>query len=116
MSSWSKGRVVLIGDAAHSVQAMGTSLAMTGAYILARELEKAGGDYAVAFANYEKCLRSLVTDAQEAAEANQSAFTGSTFRMKVLLYVLKIVPQKIIQYLTAKGKKQMKELANRINI
>jgi 2-polyprenyl-6-methoxyphenol hydroxylase-like FAD-dependent oxidoreductase len=39
MSTWSKERVVLIGDAAHSTQGMGASLAMVGGYVLAREIE-----------------------------------------------------------------------------
>jgi len=43
MPSWSKGRVVLIGDAAYCptpITGKGTALAMIGAYILAQELHK----------------------------------------------------------------------------
>ncbi|KAL5317553.1 hypothetical protein ACEPPN_014648 [Leptodophora sp. 'Broadleaf-Isolate-01'] len=53
MSSWSKGRVVLLGDAgycASPISGMGTSCAIVGAYVLAGEIAKHGLDY-------EKALR-----------------------------------------------------------
>lgn len=116
MPCWSKGRVALIGDAAHSVQAMGTSLAMVGAYVLAREIDESNGDYTLAFEKYEKNMRKLVESAQDLAEANQQAFTGSSIRMKFQLYLMKILPKKIIQYFTEGGKKQMKEVANGLTL
>lgn len=116
MPCWSKGRIALIGDAAHSVQAMGTSLAMVGAYVLARELDESNGDYLLAFDKYEKTMRKHVEAAQDLAEANQKAFTGSSMRMKFQLYLMKILPKKIIQYLTEKGRKQMKEVANGLTL
>lgn len=109
MPCWSKGRVALIGDAAHSVQAMGTSLAMIGAYVLAREIDESNGDYTFAFDKYEKTMRNLVEASQDLAEANQQAFTQSSMRMKIQPYLMKILPKRIIQYFTEKGKKQMKE-------
>lgn len=116
MPTWSKGRVVLIGDAAHSMQGMGTSLAVVGAYVLAREIDKSHGEYALAYKNYEACMRGLVEASQELAEANQQAFTSSSTLMKVQLYLLKILPKWIVQSFTAKGKKQMKEMANRMTL
>lgn len=116
MPCWSKGRVALIGDAAHSVQAMGTSLAMVGAYILAREIDESNGDYTLAFENYEKTMRNLVEASQALAETNQQAFTQSSMRMKIQLYLMKILPKKIIQYFTEKGKKKMKEVANSLTL
>ncbi|MFD6448245.1 FAD-dependent monooxygenase [Promicromonospora sp. NPDC060204] len=58
MPSWHRGRVALLGDActAGSV-GMGTSLALVGAYVLAGELARAGGDPAVAFPAYEATVR-----------------------------------------------------------
>lgn len=114
MPCWSKGQVALIGDAAHSVQAMGTSLAMVGAYVLAREIGESNGDDTLAFERYEKTMRNLVEAAQKLAETNQQAFTESSILMKIQLYVMKILPKKIIQHFTEKGKKQMKEVANRL--
>lgn len=116
MPCWSKGRVALIGDAAHSVQAMGTSLAMIGAYVLAREIDKSNGDYTLAFKSYEKMIRNLVEVSQDLAEANQQAFTQSSIRMKIQLYLMKILPKRIIQYFTEKGKKQMKKVANNLTL
>jgi 2-polyprenyl-6-methoxyphenol hydroxylase-like FAD-dependent oxidoreductase len=114
MPCWSKGRVALIGDAVHSVQGMGTSLAMVGAYVLAREIDVSKGEYALAFDKYEKTMRNLVVASQDLAERNQQAFTSS--RMKFQLYLMKILPKKILQYFTARGKKQMREVANSLTL
>jgi 2-polyprenyl-6-methoxyphenol hydroxylase-like FAD-dependent oxidoreductase len=71
MEGWSRGRVVLLGDAAacaSPMAGMGTSIAMVGAYVLAGELKTAGGDYAGAFARYEAAMREFVSEAQKMAE------------------------------------------------
>jgi len=63
MSSWTKGRVALIGDAAHCSgfpTGMGTSLAMQGATILANELMTANADYNLAFSKYNNTFRPFV--------------------------------------------------------
>jgi 2-polyprenyl-6-methoxyphenol hydroxylase-like FAD-dependent oxidoreductase len=68
MESWSKGRVVLLGDAASCASpmaGMGTSIAMVGAYVLAGELKTSGGDHIKAFANYEAAMRNFVNEAQK---------------------------------------------------
>jgi 2-polyprenyl-6-methoxyphenol hydroxylase-like FAD-dependent oxidoreductase len=67
MDAWSAGRVTLVGDAAHCaapLSGQGTSLALVGAYLLARELGRADGHEA-AFARYERRMRPF-------AEANQA--------------------------------------------
>jgi 2-polyprenyl-6-methoxyphenol hydroxylase-like FAD-dependent oxidoreductase len=64
MDSWSKGRVVLVGDAGYCatpLSGQGTSLALVGAYVLAGELAVANGDYQSAFAMYEKEMQGYVT-------------------------------------------------------
>ncbi|MEV6301665.1 FAD-dependent monooxygenase [Actinoplanes sp. NPDC051861] len=63
LPSWSSGRVVLLGDAAHCPSpssGQGTSLALVGAYVLADELAKADGDVTAAFAAYERVMRPYV--------------------------------------------------------
>lgn len=63
MPSWSKGRVVLIGDAAHCASpfsGQGTSLALVGAFVLAHELMRNRADSARAFAAYEERMRPYV--------------------------------------------------------
>jgi len=65
---WSAGRVVLLGDAGYCpspLTGLGTSLALVGAYVLAAELARAGGDYAAAFSAYEGRLRGYVERAQQ---------------------------------------------------
>ena len=52
MDCWSKGRVMLLGDAAACVSLLageGCGLAMTEAYVLAGELQRAGNDHREAF-------------------------------------------------------------------
>ncbi|MBT0768743.1 FAD-dependent monooxygenase [Kineosporia sp. J2-2] len=64
---WSRGRVALAGDAAHApsfLTGQGTSLALAGAYLLARELVSTP-DHALALSAYERRARPYV-------EANQA--------------------------------------------
>lgn len=63
MPSWSQGRVVLVGDAAHCASpfsGQGTSLALVGAFVLAHELARRAQDSADAFAAYESRMRPFV--------------------------------------------------------
>ncbi len=66
MPRWSNGRVALTGDAAWCatpIAGYGTTLAVTGAYVLAQELI-AQADVPAAFAAYEAQMRPMVEDAQ----------------------------------------------------
>jgi 2-polyprenyl-6-methoxyphenol hydroxylase-like FAD-dependent oxidoreductase len=70
LSSWHRGRVVLIGDAAFCPSLLageGASLAMAAGYVLAGELAHAGADPAPAFERYERSLAGLIADKQRAA-------------------------------------------------
>ncbi|MEV6556778.1 FAD-dependent monooxygenase [Nocardia sp. NPDC051756] len=66
MPSWSRGRVVLLGDAAAATALLGdgSSMAMAGAHALAEELAAHDGDHARAFAAYESRLRREVRPRQ----------------------------------------------------
>jgi 2-polyprenyl-6-methoxyphenol hydroxylase-like FAD-dependent oxidoreductase len=80
MNSWSKGRVVLVGDAAYCpspLSGQGNNLAFVGAYILAGELKAANGNHEQAFTRYHALLRSF-------ADANQEfgAWAGESFLME----------------------------------
>ncbi|GEB54252.1 MULTISPECIES: FAD-dependent monooxygenase [Streptomyces] len=71
LDSWSRGRVVLLGDAGYCgspASGQGTSMAMVGAHVLAGQLKAAGGDHRAAFAAYERELRPWVTANQALAE------------------------------------------------
>ena len=66
MDVWSKGRFALLGDAgycASPISGMGTSLAIVGAYLLARALAR-HPRHVDAFAAYEKRMRPYVRRAQ----------------------------------------------------
>ncbi|MFF4322930.1 FAD-dependent monooxygenase [Streptomyces sp. NPDC001568] len=66
MPSWSSGRVALLGDTAYCaspISGMSTSLALTGAYVLAGEL--ATHPHRTAFARYEEVMRPYVDRAQK---------------------------------------------------
>lgn len=65
--TWYKGRVVLVGDAAHCASpfsGMGVSGSLVGAYVLAGEINRNTGDLARAFALYDKTLRPFVNEIQ----------------------------------------------------
>lgn len=66
-SAWSKGRLVLLGDAAHCptpFTGKGTALALVGAYVLAGEIKKCS-TCADAFRAYESLLRPYAERAQQ---------------------------------------------------
>ena len=72
MPHWHQGRVALVGDACGCLTLLagqGSHMAMAGAYVIARELERHNGDYALAFAAYEAMLKPAVTKRQKDAAA-----------------------------------------------
>ncbi|MFG3291934.1 FAD-dependent monooxygenase [Streptomyces sp. NPDC048179] len=70
MDTWSRGRVTLVGDAGYCPgPAVGgsTSLAVVGAYVLAGELARAGGDHERAFPAYERAMADHVRGSRAVA-------------------------------------------------
>ena len=70
MPCWSKGRVVLVGDAGYCVSpvaGMGGSMAIIGAGRIAEALERHGADHAAAFRDYQDKLYGFVEEVQERA-------------------------------------------------
>jgi 2-polyprenyl-6-methoxyphenol hydroxylase-like FAD-dependent oxidoreductase len=68
LRTWSRGRVVLLGDAAWCttpLTGLGTTLAVVGAYVLAGELAAANGDHDVAYRRFEEVLRAYVETSQQ---------------------------------------------------
>jgi len=81
MDRWTKGRVALVGDAASCVSLMageGTGLAIAQAYVLAGELNACAGEFAQAFARYERRLMPFVKKKQRSAERFASSFAPKT--------------------------------------
>ncbi len=56
---WYRGRTVLVGDSAYgnALGGFGTGLALVGAYVLAGELARAGGDHLAAYPAYQERYR-----------------------------------------------------------
>jgi 2-polyprenyl-6-methoxyphenol hydroxylase-like FAD-dependent oxidoreductase len=70
MDSWSRGRIVLVGDAGYCVSPMtgqGTTVAMVGAYVLAGELAANKGNLLEGITRYERELRNYADRNQELA-------------------------------------------------
>ncbi|MFB8088461.1 FAD-dependent monooxygenase [Streptomyces sp. NPDC055992] len=70
MDSWSRGRVTLVGDAGYCPgPAVGgsTTLGVVGAYVLAGELARAGGDHTRAFPAYERVMAEHVRGSRAVA-------------------------------------------------
>jgi len=94
---WTRGRVTLLGDAAWCVSLLageGSSLAMTGAYILAGELHRANGNYARAFARYQDLFYPFIQQKQRVALRSAGTFTPksrlSLFLRNEIMKLLKI--------------------------
>ncbi|MFE7977715.1 FAD-dependent monooxygenase [Streptomyces shenzhenensis] len=80
MTSWSLGRVALVGDAAYApsfLTGQGTSLALVGAYVLAGELA-AHADHTQGFAGYERVLRPFVTVNQNLVHEHETGVLPAT--------------------------------------
>jgi salicylate hydroxylase len=72
-TSWGRGPVTLLGDAAHPMLpflAQGAAMAIEDAAILAHELARSAGDRAAALRNYETARRPRTARVQRAARRN----------------------------------------------
>jgi 2-polyprenyl-6-methoxyphenol hydroxylase-like FAD-dependent oxidoreductase len=81
MPRWSRGRVLLIGDAAGCVSFLageGTGLAMAEAYVLAGELARAKGAHREAFDAYETRLRPVIEAKQDGSRKLIAFFATRT--------------------------------------
>ncbi len=81
MTSWSRGRVTLVGDAGYCPgPAVGgsTSLAVYGAYVLACALAHADGDHTAAFAAYERTMMPSVLGSRKLARVNAKTIVPGT--------------------------------------
>jgi len=118
MPSWSSGRVALVGDAAYCsspVSGMSTSLALTGAYVLAGEL--AAHPHRAAFARYEEIMRPYVDRAQKLLPgtpriANPRSRTG----VAVMNTVLRLAASPAAERLGVLGTKLFAPPAEKIDL
>jgi 2-polyprenyl-6-methoxyphenol hydroxylase-like FAD-dependent oxidoreductase len=82
LPSWSKGRVVLVGDACYAVSLIagqGASLGMAGAYLLAYRLARVRS-VPEALAEYERLWRPVAEEKQRVGRAGARRFLPETAR------------------------------------
>lgn len=80
VSTWSTGRVCLVGDAAcgATIGGMGTGTAVVAAYVLAGELARARDDHRTAFTRYENRLRKYAEGCQAGGGRTGKFFAPAT--------------------------------------
>lgn len=104
--TWTRGRMALLGDAAYCaspVSGMGTSLALTGAYVLAGEIA-AHVHHRDAFLGYERIMRPYVQQAQDLPPGTPRLANPRTrLGIGVLHTVLGIAGSAPVRRLTRRG-------------
>ncbi|MEV4069978.1 FAD-dependent monooxygenase [Nonomuraea fuscirosea] len=91
MSRWSKGRVVLVGDAAWCMNlysGMGATSSLRGGAALSAALREHPDDLATALDAWEARLRPFITKHQRTARLKQQMFVPSSRRAEALRSVL----------------------------
>jgi len=105
MPRWAKDRVVLTGDAAWCatpIAGYGTTLAITGAYVLAQELIRST-DVHAAVAAYEQTMRPMVKDAQGVPKlAPRLANLHTRLGIRLLHGVLKVASRPAVRGVAGK--------------
>ncbi|TPX13539.1 uncharacterized protein E0L32_006010 [Thyridium curvatum] len=95
LQSWSQGRVVLLGDAAHCLTLMsgqGAGMALVSAEILGKELMRTS-DVAEALASHERKLRPVIERLQDRSRRMAAMYIPkSTFSYYLRNLLLKIMP------------------------
>ena len=105
MPQWHKGRVCLIGDAAHCptpAAGTGASLAMAGAYVLAKKLSETD-DHAKAFAEYDAYVRPYAARAQKSAIGQAKLIAGrSPLPYGLINALLRLLPASVLTFVLTK--------------
>ncbi|KAA1095622.1 hypothetical protein PGTUg99_011337 [Puccinia graminis f. sp. tritici] len=93
--TWSKGRVVLVGDTAFcpsAVTGMGTTAAIAGAYVLAAEIVKNPSDHQAAFSAYDDTLRTWIEEIQKLPPGVPKLLNPETaWGIKIFLVVVYLI-------------------------
>ncbi|WP_127127321.1 FAD-dependent monooxygenase [Georgenia sp. SYP-B2076] len=97
MPTWTGGRVALVGDAGYCpgpAVGGGTSLAVIGAYLLASELVRAGGDPTDGFAAYQRALEPVVRHSRSIGPAAIDLVIPATRRrIWILAQAMRLLPR-----------------------
>lgn len=89
---WTRGRMTILGDAAHPVVpflAQGAALAIEDAAVLADEFAKSPDDPTAAFHRYAARRISRASRVQKASLANAGAYHAGGFKAKVRDFIMK---------------------------
>ncbi|TWF46515.1 FAD-dependent monooxygenase [Neorhizobium alkalisoli] len=96
LPKWSKGRVLLIGDAAHCltlVSGQGAGMALASAEMLGEALRQAG-DIGTALAHHERLLRPIITRLQSRSRKMAAVFIPeNAFAFKLRNLVMRYMPR-----------------------
>ena len=82
LPKWRNGRVIFVGDSCQCISLLagqGASMAMAGAYTLAKSLEEYPDDLEAALADYERSLHSDIEKLQKSARRFASFFLPSSW-------------------------------------
>jgi len=122
MEHWSKGRVVLLGDAGYCASPMsgqGSSLALIGAYVLAGELALAKGDYQTAFNQFEQEMRPFINVNQELGVKAAKLFSSQENKNLLtwlLMKLMHIAPASMIEFFINRSTRRIQQAANAITL
>lgn len=102
-SAWSKGRFVMIGDAAHSPTPFtgeGTALALVGAYVLAGEIKR-NADHGAAFHAYESLVRPYAQASQRKINARliRLMHVKTRFGIAIARMIQRVFASPLVQWL-----------------
>lgn len=98
LDNWYQDRVALVGDACQCLTLLagqGASMGMAGAYLLADELQRAGGDYKIAFPAYQQRLKPEIDRRQKDARGLAGSFVPRNnfeIAMAHLLFNVALLP------------------------
>lgn len=119
LPSWSKGRVVFVGDAAYCptpFTGMGTTLAVIGAYVLAGELSR-NDDHERAFAEYERVLRPFVTKVQKVIPGQfRWVYPQTKIGVRIFNSILSVFSGSIAQGLASLARVKPKEFERKFKL
>lgn len=97
MPTWTRGRIALVGDAGYCpgpAVGGGSSLAIIGAYLLASELVKAGGDHIRGFAAYQRAVEPVVRHSRLIGPATMNlVIPPSRRQIWVLAQAMRVLPR-----------------------
>ena len=97
MNGWSRGRVTLVGDAGYSpgpAVGGGTSIATVGAYVLAGELSRAGGDPGAALPRYDSKMGDFVLRARKLGTTTMRTLIPATpAQVQLMIQTMRVVPR-----------------------